>query len=149
MVYNSCWHRKIASVWYPCTCWHSLLPSMFNLTLSPPAILNKKCPGHWHYGKWQFCRKNGIEGFEMKLEQGAKKIIFIACHSGKQKLAPKPFWLAELISQFFLFDSLRKDHLPSGKLKTAFTSPIAKSSSPGLSTLLSWHDTCMYCKPCM
>ena len=27
--------------------------------------------------------KNGVEGFEMKLAQGAKKIIFIACHSGK------------------------------------------------------------------
>ena len=31
--------------------------------------------------------KNGVEDFEMKLAQGAKKIIFIACHSGKLKLA--------------------------------------------------------------
>ena len=31
--------------------------------------------------------KYGVEDFEMKLAQGAKKIIFIACHSGKLKLA--------------------------------------------------------------
>ena len=69
-------------------------------------------------------------GLGCMLSQGAKKIIFTACHSGKLKLeftspnviltvAPKTFWLAELISQFFL--------------KTEFTSPIAKSTSPGLS----------------
>ena len=42
-------------------------------------------------GTGNFAGKNGREGFEMKLAQDAKKIILIACHSGKLKLAPKPF----------------------------------------------------------
>ena len=77
--------------------------------------------------------------------QGAKKIIFTACHSGKLKLAftspvtsfqlaPKTFSLAELISQFFCSSNSSKNiTCLSGKLKTEFTSPIAKSTSPGLS----------------
>ena len=56
------------------------------------------------------------------------------------QLAPKTFWLAELISQFFCYSNSSKNiTCPSGKLKTEFTSPIAKSTSPGLSTLLSLH----------
>ena len=76
--------------------------------------------------------------------QGAKKIIFTACHSGRLKPAftspdvistsPKNFWLAELISQFFCYSNSSKNiTCPSGKLKTEFISPIAKSTSPGLS----------------
>ena len=50
------------------------------------------------------------------------------------QLAPKTFWLAELISQFFCYSNSSKDlTCPSGKLKTEFTGPIAKSTSPGLS----------------
>ena len=59
--------------------------------------------------------------------QGAKKIIFTACHSGKLKLAftspdvistsPKNLWLAKLISQFLmLFKSLKSHHLPVGQV---------------------------------
>ena len=56
------------------------------------------------------------------------------------QLAPKTFWLAELISQFFCYSNSSKNiTCPSGKLKTEFTSPIAKSTSPGLSTLLSLY----------
>ena len=77
-------------------------------------------------------------------DQGAKKIIFTACLSGKLKLeftspdiisnSPKPFWRAELISQFFCYSNSSKSiTCPSGKLKTKFTCPIAKSTSPGLS----------------
>ena len=61
--------------------------------------------------------------------QGAKKVIFTACHQGKLKLAfaspniistsPQNFGWAEFI--------------PLGKLRTQFTGPIAKSTSPGLS----------------
>ena len=76
--------------------------------------------------------------------QGAKKIIYTACLSGKLKLeftspdiisnSPKPFWRAELISQFFCYSNSSKSiTCPSGKLKTEFTCPIAKSTSPGLS----------------
>ena len=50
------------------------------------------------------------------------------------QLAPKAFWRAELISQFFLsLNSSKIITCPSGKLRTEFTSPIAKSTSPGLS----------------
>ena len=76
--------------------------------------------------------------------QGAKKIIFTACLSGKLKLeftspdiisnSPKPFSRAELISQFFCYSNSSKSiTCPSGKLKTEFTCPIAKPTSPGLS----------------
>ena len=76
--------------------------------------------------------------------QGAKKVIFTACHSGKLKkallaqmsfqLAPKAFWRAELISQlFFSLNSSKNITCPLGKLRTEFTSPIAKSTSPGQS----------------
>ena len=50
------------------------------------------------------------------------------------QLAPKAFWRTELISQFFLsLNSSKIITCPSGKLRTEFTSPIAKSTSPGLS----------------
>ena len=76
--------------------------------------------------------------------QGAKKIIFTACLSGKLKLeftspdvisnSPKPFWQAELISQFFCYSNSSKSITgPSSNLKTEFTCQIAKSSSPKLS----------------
>ena len=50
------------------------------------------------------------------------------------QLAPKIFRWAELTSQFFCkLDSSKYFTCPSGKLRTEFTSPIAKSTSPGLS----------------
>ena len=77
--------------------------------------------------------------------QGAKKVIFTACHSGKLKLtftspniistSPKNVLMSRLISQFFCnLNSSKKFTCPSGKLITEFTSLIAKSTSPvGLS----------------
>ena len=78
---------------------------------------------------------------------GAKKIIFTACHLGRLKvaftsqlrhhyfqLALKAFRQAEFISHFFCFSSSSKNiSCPLGKLKTDFTNPIVKSTSPGLS----------------
>ena len=73
-----------------------------------------------------------------------KKIIFIACHSGKLKLAftspdiistsPKSFFKSRIdFSQFLCYSNSSKNiTCPSGKLKTELTSPIAKSTSPGL-----------------
>ena len=72
-----------------------------------------------------------------------KKIIFIACHSGKLKqaliaqtsfqLALKAFSRVELISQFMCYSNSSKNiTCPSSKLKTELTSLIAKSTSPGL-----------------
>ena len=84
----------------------------------------------------------------MLQSQGAKKIIFTACHLGKLKLAftspdvistsPKNFLTSRIdFTVLLLFEFLKKHHLPltcpSGKLKTEFTSPIAKSTSPWLS----------------
>jgi len=76
--------------------------------------------------------------------QGAKKVIFTACHSGKLKLtftspniistSPKNVLMSRLISQFFCNLNSAKDfNCPSSKLITEFTSPIAKSTSPWLS----------------
>ena len=49
------------------------------------------------------------------------------------QLAPKAFWWAELISQFFCYlNSSKNITCLLGKLKTEFTSPIAKSTSPRL-----------------
>ena len=87
---------------------------------------------------------NNIHCYPCLKVQGAKKITFTACHLGKLKLTlilaqtsfqlvPKAFWRAELISQFFCYsNSSKKITCPLGKLKTEFTSPIAKSTSPGL-----------------
>ena len=50
------------------------------------------------------------------------------------QLAPKAFWRAELISQFFYYSNSSKNiTCMLGKLKTEFTSLIAKSTNPGLS----------------
>ena len=92
--------------------------------------------------------------------QGAKKIIFTACHSGKLKLAftspdvisisPKTFWWAEFISQFFCYSHFSKNiTCPSGKLRTEFTSPMAKSTSPGLLDITffaRWEYLMEFCK---
>ena len=72
------------------------------------------------------------------LQQGAQKIIFTACHSGKLRRA---FTGPDVIStspQNFLtsridFKFLKKITCRLGKLKTEFISLIAKSTSPGLS----------------
>ena len=80
--------------------------------------------------------------------QGAKKIIFTACHSGKQKLA---FTSPDVIStspQNFLTrridftvprcysNSWKNMICLSGMLKTEFISLLAKSTSPGYRTVL-------------
>ena len=68
----------------------------------------------------------GILVFQRKAMgiQGAKKVIFTACHSGKLKLT--------FTSPNIILNSSKKFICPSGKLITEFTSPIAKSTSPGL-----------------
>ena len=81
---------------------------------------------------------------QTRTQQGAKKVIFTACHSGKLQLtftspsiistSPKNVLMSRLISQFFCnLNSSKNITCPSGKLKTEFTSPIAKFTSPGLS----------------
>ena len=64
----------------------------------------------------------------MKNTQGAKKINFTACHSGKLKLAftspdvistsPKNFLTSRIdFTVLLLFEFLKKHHLPVGEVK--------------------------------
>ena len=75
--------------------------------------------------------------FEGLIFQGAKKIIFTACHSGKLKLVLTSHDVISTSPKNFLFfcysNSSENITCPSGKLSTEFTSPIAKSTSPALS----------------
>ena len=79
--------------------------------------------------------------------QGAKKTIFTACLSGKLKRAftfntspdvistsPRRFLTNRIdIIVLLSFELLKNITCSSGKLTTEFTSPIAKSTIPGLS----------------
>ena len=94
------------------------------------------------------------------INQGAKKVIVTACHSGKLKLtftspniistSPKNVLMSRLISKFFCnLNASKKFTCPSGKLITEFTSPIAKSTSPGLSDA-TFFARCLYrCDYCV
>jgi len=68
------------------------------------------------------------EGRYEFMVQGAKKIIFTACHSGKMKLAftspdvistsPKSFLTSRIdFTVLLLFEFLKKCHLPIGQVK--------------------------------
>ena len=90
------------------------------------------------------CRKGSLGSKTEVCKQGAKKVIFTACHSGKLKLtftspniistSPKNVLMSRLILQFLSNLNFSKNvTCPSAKLITEFTSPIAKSTSRGLS----------------
>ena len=83
------------------------------------------------------------------LIQGAKKVGFTACHSGQLllvctsprvfKVAQKKFsWAALITVLLYLNFPPKKTTCPSDKLRTGFTSPIEKSTSPGLSDTTSF-----------
>ena len=66
-----------------------------------------------------------------------KKIIFIACHSGKLKLAftspdiistsPKSFFKSRIdFTVLVLFEFLKKHHLPNGQVKNRIDKPDSK-----------------------
>ena len=92
------------------------------------------------------------------LFQGAKKVILklaiweswsqqILAQTSFQ-LAHETFWWAELISQFFCnLNSSKNFTCPLGKLRTEFTSAIAKSISLGLSHT-TFFARCFY-GPCI
>ena len=78
--------------------------------------------------------------------QGAKKVSFTACHSGKLELActspqvistsPKTlFDWQDLLQSLCGLNFAKKQHFPIGQVKnvTKITSQIAKSTSPRLS----------------
>ena len=79
------------------------------------------------------------------LQQGAKKVGFMAYHSGKLLLvctsqksllsSPKNLWWEALITVIFFcnLNFPKNFTCPLGKLRTGFTGSIAKFTSPGLS----------------
>ena len=84
-----------------------------------------------HENNPKFERNSSLEYYHMtyigktKDTQGAKKIIFTACHSGKPKLAftspyfistsPKSFLTSRVdFTVLLLFEFLKKNHLPVG-----------------------------------
>ena len=87
-----------------------------------------------------FFKGGGIctQAMYWKQVQGAKKIIFTA--------SPKSFLTSRIhFTILLLFEFLKKITCTSGKLKTEFTSPKAKSTSPGLSDttfFARWGQTC-------
>ena len=101
-------------------------------------------PSHYIYIRGGSC-KGGYPS-RQDINQGAKKVIFKACHSGKLKLeytspnvistSPKNILMSRIHFTVLLqFEFLKKLHLPIGQVKNKilFTSPIAKSISPALS----------------
>ena len=77
----------------------------------------------------------------LSLPQGAKKIIFTACHSGKLKLtfaspdvistSPKSFLRSRIdLTVLLLFEFLKKDHLPVGQVQNRFHQPDSKIHQP-------------------
>ena len=113
---------------------------MTNLNSRPP-LENRQFQSGSSICQW-FHKKRQERLFQVS--QGARKVIFTACHSGKLKLtftspniistSPKNVLMSRLISKFFCNLNSSKNFIcPSGKLITEFTSPIAKSASPGLS----------------
>ena len=86
--------------------------------------------------------------------QGAKKIIFTACHPGKLKLAftspdvistsPKSFLMSRIyFTVLLLFEFLKKHHLPVGQVKNRIHQPDSKIHQP-------WAiGHCFLCTLCM
>ena len=101
-------------------------------------------PSHYIY-IWGGSCKGGYPS-RQDINQGAKKVIFKACHSGKLKreytspnvisTSPKNILMSRIAFTVLLqFEFLKKLHLPIRQVKNkiSFASPIAKSTSPGLS----------------
>ena len=93
------------------------------------------------------CQKATLKKVEigaLNSKQGAKKVIFKACHSGKLKLAytspnvvstsPQNVFMSRIdFTVLHQFEFLKNFTCPSGKLCLKFTSPISKSTGSRLS----------------
>ena len=92
--------------------------------------VSQKLKCSWLYSQGgQGCKENHF--YSLPFGQAEASINLLAQTSFQ--LAPKTFWLAELISQLFCYSKSSKNITrPLGKWKTEFTSPIAKSTCPGL-----------------
>ena len=102
------------SMWMFCS-----FPEIWSLELQK-SLVEKEC-----LSKILASIKSGCGGIK---KRNARRVIFTACHSRKVKLAytsqtsfqlaPKTFWWAELIPQFFCkLNSSKKRHLPIGQVK--------------------------------
>ena len=99
---------------------------IFFIFLNLDGSLRNSDPEVFAYTRWK-------ENHFYSLPSGQAEASINLLAQTSFELAPKAFWRAELISQFFLYSNCSKNiTCPSGKLKTEFTSPIAKSTSPGL-----------------
>ena len=107
---------------------------MTHIQFVPTITLSDQTDRSWEWIKWSP---------KDEMLQGAKKVIFTACHSGKLKLtftspniistSPKNVWMSRLISLFVCnLNSSKHFTCLLGRLITEFTSPIAKSASPRL-----------------
>ena len=114
----------------------------WKIILFPTTNKERPCKQLLHYSQMKPLNRAIVKFLTLR-NQGAKKVIFTACHSGKLKLtftspniistSPKNVLMSRLISQFFCnLNSSKQFTCPSGKLRTEFSSPIAKSTSPGL-----------------
>ena len=99
-----------------------------------------------HLLTWYWCHKHKqysvhVHRVIYNYTQGAKKIIFTACHSGKLKLAftspeiistsPKSFLMNRIyFTVLLLFEFLKKHHLPVRQVKNRIHLPNSKIHLP-------------------
>ena len=105
----------------------------------------------FNVGLSQSSRKETLNFFKLYFVQGAKKVSFTACYSGKLYLAcislkailttPNFFYEWDLLQFFCNLNSQKNFTYRPGKLKTQFTSPIIKS---GTRVLLLGHYSVYY-----
>ena len=108
-------------------CWSVFTISIINipvLRFSKSEPRRRQC----FFDKKQHTPSSTLPALHNTWNQGAKKIIFTACHSGKLKLAftspgvistrPKSFLTSKIdFTVLLLFELLMKHHLPVGQVK--------------------------------
>ena len=140
------YNEKTGKLWTDYWCVYCAIYSVLYIVCS---ILFKR---NWVCLAWGHdCLRLGLEVFHMidcKIFcpcSGCKENHFYSLPFGQAEASIyySPDVIAELISQFFCYSNSSKNiTCPSGKLKTEFTSPIAKSTSPRLSDITFFARCC-------
>ena len=110
----------------PCHCTRAHVITIM-LRVFTPSFASIQRPRQWAHNCRipYYCRVQRKSFLQLKLTFTSPNII---------STSPKNVLTSRLISQFFCnLNSSKKFTCPLGKLITKFTSPIAKSTSPGLS----------------